>query len=127
MSDGKKSLEEGLQEAAERSGAQGAAGATDTPKIRGFTLTQSDRLVAVGDKVMLHQNTPINGALDMLAEVTKLNANNGTINVRTQGPNGPVDVDSVKNFIPQDRSPYWTWPEEATKEPSRSRKSGDDK
>lgn len=92
----------------------------EEPKIRGFSMVAIDRDVAVGDKVLVHLNTPINGLTDVEGEVTKLNANNGTINVDVlnNGTGLLQSVDSVKNFIPQDRSPWFSWPEEAKPESS---------
>ncbi len=107
----KKSLEEGLEEAQERAGAAPADENTE-PKILGIQIVTTDRYVAVGDTVLLHTNTPINGQTDLLAEVTKLNVNNSTINVKVMDNQWGkfTDRDSVKNFIPQDRSDWWSFP-----------------
>ncbi len=115
----KKSLEEGLEEAQENTAAALPGENTGDPKISGFTLQNvADRFVAVDDWVMLHTNTPIDGQTDLLAQVTKLNPNNGTINVRVENRAWSKwdQRDSVKNFIPQDRSDWWSWPTDEQQE-----------
>lgn len=90
----------------------------ESPKVTGSRIvTDDDRPVMVDDVVVLHTPNPIEGQTENRAIVTKVNPNS-TINVKVEigGPGGLLrQFSSVQNAITQDRSPWWSWPEEDAK------------
>lgn len=83
------------------------------PEVRGTTQAQSsDRVVKIGDRVMVRTPNPVNAMLENPGTVVHLNQD-GTINVEISSDSGGViAVSDVKNAPQQDNSPFWTWPAE---------------
>lgn len=85
-------------------------GPDEGPAITGLKIVPVDRVLQQHDTVLLHTVNPIDGKIENLAEVMRVNGDR-TINVQVKlGDGRPHSVNSVKNYLPEDASPWWSWP-----------------
>lgn len=66
------------------------------------------RMVQVGDRILIHAPNPINGMLENLGTVRRLNVD-GTIAASISTGNDSRYLTSVAASAPADGSPWWEW------------------
>jgi len=83
----------------------------EAPAVRGQTeAADSDRVVQQGDEVLLISKNPVNGVLENLGRVIKVNPDS-SLAIRVPLSNGETqDFTGVGNEPTQDANPHWVWP-----------------